>query len=317
MAAVFAANRRVHPFKEGQKLDFEIDLLHKGFRSADPPEQQEVALTPSFLRQTYNRASNAMEKHLSLLYVVAFFFAMRSCEYLITKGPRKTTNVCLKDIEFRNHRGGTINQKSSSIFNAAAVSVTFREQKNGEKWDRSTQEATADPLMNPARVLACLVSELWKLQSTTSDTPMCTFYDKGSTRTVSASDALEHLRRVAEVLGEENTGFKPKEIGTHSIRSGAAMAMFLDNAPVFLIMLIGRWKSDGFLKYIRKQVVETSRGVSTRMLKNDLHHVLPSPSSTIDDPRIRNRDSFATNLSSMALTSSRLQALRPAFSLHH
>ena len=134
---------------------------------------------------------------------------------------------------------------------------------------------------------------------------------------MSATEALEYLRRIAEVLGEDKLGFKPHQIGTHSLRSGAAMAMFLDNTPVFLIILVGRWKSDGFLKHIRKQVLETCKGMSTRMLKNDLHHVLPSPSSSIDDPRIRNRDSFASNLSSMAITSSRLQAMRPAFSLCH
>ena len=242
---------------------------------------------------------------------------MRSCEYLITQGPRKTTNICIKDITFRNRKGGEIDQHSPGIFTAAAVSINFREQKNGEKMDRTTQEATADPLMDPVRVMAHIVTELWKLPGTTRETPICTYYGQGSTRTVSASDALEHLRRVAEVMGPDKLGFTPEQIGTHSLRSGAAMAMFLDNTPVFLIMLIGRWKSDGFLKYIQKQVLETSRGISTRMLKNDLHHVLPSPSSTINDPRIRNCDSFATNLSSIALISSRLQAMRPLFSLYH
>ena len=95
------------------------------------------------------------------------------------------------------------------------------------------------------------------------------------------------------------------------------MAMFLDNTPVFLIMLVGRWSSDAFLKYMRKQVLESCKGISSRMLKNDLHHALPSPSSTIDDPRTRNKDSFASNLNSMALTSSRLQSMRTAFSLYH
>jgi len=80
-------------------------------------------------------------------------------------------------------------------------------------------------------------------------------------------------------------------------------------------MLMGRWSIDAFLKYIRKQVLETSRGISSRMLKNNLYHVLPSPSSSIDDPRTR--DSFASNLSSMAMTSNRLQAMRPSFSLYY
>ena len=143
------------------------------------------------------------------------------------------------------------------------------------------------------------------------------FYGERSARTVLAKDTLEHLRRISEALGEENLDFLPHKIGTHYIRSGAVMAMFLDNTPIFLIILIGRWKSDGFSTHARKQVLETSKGTSIRMLKNDLHHVLPTPSSTIDDSRIRNRDSFDTNLSSIALTSSWLQALRPAFSLCH
>ena len=44
------------------------------------------------------------------------------------------------------------------------------------------------------------------------------------------------------------------------------MAMYLDNVPIFTIMLIGRWRSDAFLKYIRKQVEQFSHNVSTRML---------------------------------------------------
>ena len=56
--------------------------------------------------------------------------------------------------------------------------------------------------------------------------------------------------------GETKFGFKSSEIGTHSIRSGAVMAMFLDEIPVFTIMMIGRWSSDAFLKYIGKQVAQ-------------------------------------------------------------
>ena len=146
---------------------------------------------------------------------------------------------------------------------------------------------------------------------------MCTYESNGDMRLVSGDDLLRCFRSVADTLGEDKLGYKSSEIGTHSMQSGAAMAMFLDNTPVFLIMLVGRWSSDAFLKYIRKQVLETCKGISSRMIKNDLHHALPSPSSTIDDPRSRNRDSFASSLSSMALTSNRLQAMRPAFSLYH
>ena len=318
VAKIFIAFNRPHPFKTASdRLDYEINLLLEGHKNNDPPEKHEVAITPNFLRQTHNRASSKKERHSAILLIVAFFYAMRSCECLVTSGSKITVNIRLRHVVFLNGRGGTIHQRSPAIHSAHSTSLIFENQKNKVKWDKSTMESTADPLLNPTRALASIVDELWKDPRTTEDTPICTFYEDGTAKFVTANDMLRFMRRTADAIGQDKLGFSSTEIGTHSVRSGAAMAMFLDNTPIFLIMLVGRWSSDAFLKYIRKQVLETAKGISSRMLKNDFFHVLPSPSSTIDDPRTRNRESFATNLSSMALTSSRQQAMRPAFSLHH
>ena len=64
----------------------------------------------------------------------------------------------------------------------------------------------------------------------------------------------------SEINRIRTIGFKAKDIGTHSVRSGAAMAMFLDNVPIFLNMLARRWSSDAFLKYTRKQVMDLRKG---------------------------------------------------------
>jgi hypothetical protein len=42
------------------------------------------------------------------------------------------------------------------------------------------------------------------------------------------------------------------------------MAMYLGECPVYTVMLIGRWSSDAFLRYIRKQVMEFSHNVSKK-----------------------------------------------------
>jgi hypothetical protein len=68
-------------------------------------------------------------------------------------------------------------------------------------------------------------------------------------------------------IGETKLGIQCLEVGTHSIQSGAAMAMYLAGVPIFSIMLIGRWSSLAFLKYIRKQVQEFSQGISSKMIK--------------------------------------------------
>ncbi len=52
-------------------------------------------------------------------------------------------------------------------------------------------------------------------------------------------------------IGLTKLGIRRSEIGTRSIRSGAVMAMYLAGVPVFSIMLIGRWSSTAFLKYIQ------------------------------------------------------------------
>ena len=127
VAKVFEAHERRCPFKRGAALDFEFDTLMIGHRANDPPVEQEVAVTPRFLRQACSRARIDKERHLGLLFVMAFFWAMRSCEHLMTTGPRLTTSACMKDIEFVNFRGGIINQRSEAIFSAAAVRTTFRE----------------------------------------------------------------------------------------------------------------------------------------------------------------------------------------------
>jgi hypothetical protein len=44
------------------------------------------------------------------------------------------------------------------------------------------------------------------------------------------------------------------------------MAMVLAGVPTYMVMLIGRWRSDAFLTYIRKQVAEFSSTVSCRMI---------------------------------------------------
>jgi hypothetical protein len=44
------------------------------------------------------------------------------------------------------------------------------------------------------------------------------------------------------------------------------MVMYLASAPVYTIMLIGRWSSDAFLCYIRKQVEQFSKQVAKQML---------------------------------------------------
>ena len=89
-------------------------------------------------------------------------------------------------------------------------------------------------------------------------------------------------------------GYRPAEIGTHSIRSGAAMALFLAQTSVLKIMILGRWSSAAFLRYIRPQVMGWTAGMATAMLTNpDFRHVDPANQSSITQKDI---DAIQSNI---------------------
>lgn len=91
---------------------------------------------------------------------------------------------------------------------------------------------------------------------------------------VSSEEMVAALEAAIESIGWERLNLKRGDIGTHSIRSGAAMAMYLGEVPVCTIMMIGRWSSDAFLRYIRKQVEQFSRNVSNKMiLHREFRHI--------------------------------------------
>jgi hypothetical protein len=79
------------------------------------------------------------------------------------------------------------------------------------------------------------------------------------------------MKDAIQAIGKDILRIKKEEIGTHSIRLGAAMAMFLGNCSVCLIMMIGCWSSNAFLQYIQKQVKQFSHKVSKRMTKHMFH----------------------------------------------
>jgi hypothetical protein len=86
---------------------------------------------------------------------------------------------------------------------------------------------------------------------------------------VEAKQVLQLLRRTCAINdGENKYGISESEIGTRSIRSGAAMALALQGGNSDKkIMTLGRWRSVAFLNYIRPQVLEWAGDMSSEMAK--------------------------------------------------
>ena len=76
------------------------------------------------------------------------------------------------------------------------------------------------------------------------------------------------LRAGTLSFDEERLGLSHKEVGTHSIQSGFAMELYLAKVYPGTIMIMVRWASSAFLQYIRIQVSDLSKGISTLMTNN-------------------------------------------------
>ena len=249
-----------------------------------------------------------------MLSIGAFFWACRSCEYVSAPSERKTLLARIRNIRFFiGHK--EMSHRDPNLANAERVSWTFEEQKNQERNVTIPHDNNNDPLMNPVRAMASTIQRILSYPGTDENTPICTYLSSGKLQTFTQNDLLKSFRENAASIGADRLGFLPKDIGTHSNRSAAAMAMFMDDTPVYMIMLMERWSSDAFLKYIRQQVLEFSKGISIRMIRNDILFTIPEQRAPLEDPRSQNKNSFATNLS-MAPSSHR-QNSRPAFSLWH
>jgi hypothetical protein len=217
-----------------------------------------------------------MDKALCELFIGAFFFAIWSCEYVQVTGFRKTKLLTIKNINF--YRGKRrITHDDPLLHMSDCASITFEQQKLDTRGDIITQHCSNDPILCPVKIWSKIIRRLISYSSSTPNTTVNTFiHDNLATHKFTGQELLKRVRIAAETIGADKLGFPPDQLGLHSARSGAAMAMYLAGIPVFTIMLLGRWSSDAFLRYIRKQVKEFSSGISQRMICQDnfytIHH---------------------------------------------
>ena len=301
VAQTFRADNRPDPkVDDGGRLSCILQQQYKGYKNLDGNTKQQKALPLIVLRELAKNKSTVENLALAQLVIGAFFFAMRSCEYLRTNIPeekRRTKTLCIRNLRFFI-KGCLLAYCAANLILADTITVTFEFQKSDERHESVTMFRSGDPTLCPVRAYAAIVKRILSYPNTDYDTTINTIYVKGALQTITSTTARNKLRSAARNIGPVKLGFKPEDIGTHSVRSGAAMAMYLDAVPTFSIMMIGRWSSDAFLKYIRKQVEQFSHNVSSRMLRHESFFTTPDfqPTTSRHDTRMPNDPrNFATN----------------------
>ena len=103
------------------------------------------------IRQLTKNKATEQAKAIGDLAITAFFFAMRSCEYLKVSckaEDRKTKQLRSRNIRFFRN-GRELKNNDPTLIAADYVSVTFEDQKNDTRQDTITMQYSGDNLLCP------------------------------------------------------------------------------------------------------------------------------------------------------------------------
>ena len=207
----------------------------RGYSLADPEPTQQQALPAAVVEEL----AKATESHRAIgqLVVGAFFFATCSCKYSEASGSPRTKTLRIGDIIFRLGGEPIRSVDKAVLASANTASVTYRTQKNGQHGEQGwagrigVAHIGVQPRQGPLG------------GSGGGTIEPCGDGQNGNAAratTITAGEVLVHLLRAAAIqYGEAWLGFPVTHIETHSLRAGAAMAMFLAGVLVETIQLIG------------------------------------------------------------------------------
>ena len=278
VVATFRDNDRGNPtIDEDGKLARLLSRQFRAYRNTDPPVEQQKAIPACVLVEMAKLDTTERQRATAQLALGGFFFACRSCEYLkVTQAEKKRTDILrLRCVMFLKE-GQIVPHNNPSLERAESVSLTFETQKKDEKFDRVTLLASNDDLLCPVRSWAAIVKRIRSYEGSNEDTAVSAVWTNGRIDHITSQQMIHALQDAVEAIGTEKLNIEKHEIGTHSLRSGAAMAMFLGGIDSERIKMIGRWNSDCFLRYIRKQVEQFSQDVSKKMITHQFHRHIPS-----------------------------------------
>jgi hypothetical protein len=241
VAEAYQSNRRCSSCHDssGKFSKFLSDQL-KGYKNSDPSARPPKALTPSILQELAGNDDGPLNRATHQLARGAFFFAMHSCEYLTVTGERRTKRLHLGNLQLLWNKR-TVQLDDPFLALCDTISITFEFQKNEERDETVVMHCSGDPLLCPIRAWAAVVMRILSYPGTSATTYVNAYLTTGGNLGYLTGDQVcARLRLAAGRIGADRLGFNPDEIGTHSIRLGSAMAMYLAGVPAFTIMLIGR-----------------------------------------------------------------------------
>jgi len=206
------------------------------------------------------------------LALMAFYFLLRVGEYTNPgRSQRRTQGFRLQDVKlFAKRREVAPEQAHLFAEQIDTISLTIDNQKNGRRGDTLSHHALKDRDNEccPVRAVVSRVIALVR-DKAKPETPLCAFREAPSLswQYVRSKDMVSAVQDAIPLCGDDTTGYKEEDVGSHSLRSGGATALYINGFDAMAIQRAGRWTSDTFMMYIHSQLDVVSRGLSEAMAK--------------------------------------------------
>ncbi len=239
VGATFRENGFPNPtFDDEAKSGFILQQLYQAFRNADPAEEHQKVIQISVTSELGKKTISELSTAVFELAGLGIFIACRSCEYLKVSAAEQwqTKILSLWNNQFFKDRQ-LLAHNHDELEVVDCVSTTFEQQKKDEKMDTVT---SGDVTLCLVCLAASVIRQIWGCSKTNDDTNISAVQINGKLTHVMSMNVINTLQDAVEAIEEDRLGIKKEEVGTHSIRLGVAMAMYLGECPVYTIMLI-RW----------------------------------------------------------------------------
>jgi len=250
----------------------------KRLRDQDSPANRAYPANVLFLRSMFDSldCEHALEgqanRSVTDLAILAFFWLLRPAEYLFISDNSESRSqafrlcdVCLTiDGKLYSAVTAPLNDLND-VARISAATLTFTDQKNAVRGEQIGHAATDDPLLCPCKALGRIVLHLRKHKASHL-TPLYTYFDSNNTaqfaRPAFVTNALRHAAKHIEAT----TGIDHMLLSARSLRPGGATALLCAHVDKDAIQLMGRWKSDAMLRYLRIQALVHTEKFGQRML---------------------------------------------------
>lgn len=270
------------PRKElgSDKLHPLLTSFLKGMRDQDDPATRSYPVNITIIRGMLDTLDiddaewGRVNMHTILLCIIAFYWLLRPAEYLYSEDVEARSQAFLFcHIHFTIN--GTIYNGPSAplydendLFRIEYATLEFSDQKNAVRGEQVGHKPNKDPFFCPAKALGRLAMHLRKHHAPRTH-PIHMHYNSHARHRcwypTKSSTITNGLRWSAKSL-EKQTGISPHLISARSLRPGGATALLCANVDSDAIQLLGRWKSDAMLRYLRIQAAAHAHNYSQRML---------------------------------------------------